>query len=150
MSNSIFTVGAPGIDVDKIVADINKSVAQKMKDGIYTDPRIARAERTNMANLKNEEDFLAFYLDCLRDAVIIDISDFDIRERRSTFPAILKAVKKGIWKLLKFYTYRLWSQQNQTNALLLSAIEGIESRYKDKIRNLEERIAKIEGKTPNK
>lgn len=150
MNRPMFEIGAGGLDADKIVAEIQASVAEKMKNGMYADARIARAERTNIANLKNDEDFMTFYLECLRDAVAVDINDFEIHEKRAIFSRLLITLKKVIWKLLKFYTYRLWSQQNQTNTLLLSAVECLEERYRDKIRKLEERIACLESKDEQK
>ncbi|MDD4873211.1 MAG: hypothetical protein PHR77_21870, partial [Kiritimatiellae bacterium] len=78
--------------------------------------------------------------------VEVDINDFEIHERRALFSSLLISLKKLIWKMLKFYTYRLWSQQNQTNTLLLSAVESLEDRYCDKINKLEERITKLEQK----
>jgi len=144
MSDSTFTIGAPGIDTDKIVADIKATVAQKIENGIYADPRIAKAERHNLLHLKNDEAFLDFYLECLRDAVFVDIGDFEIVERRARFAAFFVRLKRAIWGLLKFYTYRLWSQQNQVNGLLLSAIEGLDEAQKEKLSLLEKRIAKLE------
>jgi hypothetical protein len=145
MSDPLFEIGAPGIDVDKIVTDIRASVEQKKEQGLYTDARVARAERTNLANLKDQEDFLSFYLECLRDAALVDINDFEIYERRQRFGRLLVLLKRLIWKLLKFYTYRLWSQQNHVNGLLLSAIEGIDSSTKAKIKELEDRIEELEA-----
>ena len=144
MSESIFEIGADGFDVDRVVAEIRDTVERKMEQGVYTDARVARAERTNLDNIKDEEKFLGFYLECLRDAVFVDITDFDIIERRSRFSRAFIAVKLLLWKMLKFYTYRLWSQQNQVNGLLLSAIEGVESRYREKLGELEERLARVE------
>ena len=145
MTDAGFEIGAEGIDTAAIVADIRRTVADKMRRGLYTDGRIARAERANLANLKDEEEFLAFYLECLQDAVFVDISDFQIVERRSRLSALFVVLKRLIWKLLKFYTYRLWSQQNQVNGLLLAAIEGTESRYRERINALEARIAALEA-----
>ena len=145
MNEAVFTIHAPGVDTAKIVEEIQATVADKRARGLYHDPRVARAERTNLANLKNDADFLSFYLECLREAVFVDISDFEIVERRARFSFLLKALKRTIWKLLKFYTYRLWSQQNQVNGLILSAIESTESRHQEKIRELEERLAKLEA-----
>lgn len=146
MSNdSMFTIGADGIDVAKLVEDIRKTVAEKRAKGLYADPRIARAERTNLAQLKNDAEFMSLYMECLRDAVNIDINDFPIVERRGRFSKLLVLFKKIIWKLLKFYTYRLWSQQNQANDLLLSAIEDTQAKYAGKIKDLEERIARLEA-----
>ena len=141
--DSIFDVGADGVDAARIVAEIRATVAEKMARGVYTDPRVARAERMNLLNLKTEENFLSFYLECLRDSVFVDINDFEIVERRRSFGSLLVAFKRGIWALLRFYTYRLWSQQNQVNGLLLAAIEGVETKYRDKIKELEDKIARM-------
>ena len=48
--------------------------------------------------------------------------------------------------MLKFYTYRMWSQQNQVNGLLLSALESGESKNQEKVDKLEKRIAVLEKK----
>lgn len=144
MNDTTFTIGAAGIDAASIVADIRASVAEKIRTGRYTDARIARAERMNLQNLRDEEEFLDFYLECLRDAIFVDINDFEILERRARFGPLLVALKRTIWKLLKFYTYRLWSQQNLVNGLLFSAMETAENRNRNRIRELEARIAKLE------
>ena len=88
---------------------------------------------------------LSVYLACLRDAVFVDINDFDIRERRRLGAGLLVALKRGVWKLLKFYTYRLWSQQNQVNGLLLAAKEEIDARYRERLQELEARLARLES-----
>ena len=147
MSESVFQVGAPGVEVERLVADIQAAVARKADQGEYADARIARAERLNLANLKDDEDFLACYIRSLREAAFVDINDFDIIERRSTCAGLLVALKKVIWKLLKFYTYRLWSQQNQVNGMLLGAFETLENRYSSRIKELESRIAQLEQKS---
>ena len=144
MSKPIFEIGAQGVDTAKIVADIQAAVSKKIEDGVYADARIARAERTNLVNLRGEDQFLGFYLKCLHDAVFVDISDFEIRERRRYFAPMLIRLKKVIWGLLKFYTYRLWSQQNQINGLIVTATEGLDEKYAAKVKDLEARIAKLE------
>jgi len=144
--NPLFEIHAAGVDTAAIVAEIRATVADKMAKGVYTDTRVARAERTNLMNLNDEENFLTFYLECLRESVFVDINDFDILERRRTLGSLLVGLKRLIWKMLKFYTYRLWSQQNQVNGLLLSAVEGIENKYRDKIKELEAKVARLESK----
>ena len=142
----MFDISAPGVNAENIVSEIQAAVARKIEDGVYADARIARAERTNLAQLRNEEQFLGFYLRCLRDAVFVDISDFEIRERRKGLAPFLIRLKKTIWSLLKFYTYRLWSQQNQVNGLFVTAIEGLDEKSTEKIKKLEARIAELEKK----
>ncbi len=141
-------IGADGVDTARIVREIKDSVARKASDGAYADARIARAERLNLVNLKDDEEFLAFYLRSLREASFVDINDFEIRERRASLAApFLVRLKKTIWKLLKFYTYRLWSQQNTVNGLLVTGMESLDEKYEDKIKRLEARIAELESRT---
>lgn len=144
----MFEIGAGKVDVQRLMAEIQETVTAKMQSGAYAGAQLARAERFNLMNLKKDENFLDFYMESLREAVFIDINDFEIRERRTAFAPLLVRLKKLIWSLLKFYTYRLWSQQNQVNGLLLSATEEVDRKYRDKVKSLEERLAKLETKLP--
>jgi len=144
MTEPLFQIGAQGVDVERLMTDIQAAVARKMERGVYHDAHIAQAERSNLANLQDDEAFLRYYLDCLRNAVFIDINDFEICERRRLGAGLLVGFKKILWKLLKFYTYRLWSQQNQVNGLLVTALEGLDEKYRNRLRDLERRLADLE------
>jgi hypothetical protein len=148
MSTGPFEIGADGLNVDKLVDDIRATVAAKMQSGAYVGAQLARAERFNLMNLKKDENFFEFYMESLREAVYVDINDFEIRERRAIASSFLVRLKKIIWNLLKFYTYRLWSQQNQVNGLLLSATEEVNHKYQSRIKVLEERLAALESRLP--
>ena len=137
-------IGADGIDVHRLEEEILAAVAAKRASGVYDDDLVARAERNNLLALKDDESFMERYLVCLREIVPVDINDFEILERRSRLAPLSKALKKVIWKLLKFYTYRLWSQQNQTNNVLLAAIEIMDRRHKKEVAELRDRIAELE------
>ena len=143
----VLSLGAPGLDVERLVADLQATVDRKVRDGVYADARVARAEKTNLVHLRGSDDFLTFYLTCLRDAVFVDISDFEIRERRRVFGPLLVGLKTVLWKLLKFYTYRLWSQQNQVNGLVITALEGLEEQSAARIAALEKRLVELEKAT---
>ena len=143
-SGSFFQIGADGVDVEAVMARIQETVARKMESGAYRDTRVALAEKSNLVNIKDDESFLKFYLECLRSAVCVDINDFEIRERRRFGSGFLVALKKAVWALLKFYTYRLWSQQNQVNGLLVTALEGMDEKYRNRLRDLERRLAALE------
>lgn len=137
-------IGADGIDAEALVRELQRRVDEKIAAGVYADSRIAAAERTNLAQLKSDEQFAGFYLQCLRDAVYVDISDFEIRERRRLWAPLLVPLKKVLWSMLKFYTYRLWSQQNEVNGLLVTALESVDEKYAEQIRRLETRVAELE------
>jgi len=143
MEKPTITIGAEGIDTESVVKSIRDSVNEKMKSGFYSDPAISRAERTNIANISTDEEFLALFLENLRDTAFVDINDFDITERRTTMPGLLVMTKKLIWKMLKFYTYRLWSQQNQVNGIMLAAMEGMHSSFRKRMAALESEIADL-------
>ena len=143
--NPAISIGADGIDAGAVVAQIQAEVARKRAAGAYDEARVARAERNNLLTLKDDASFMEQYLLCLRQIVAVDINEFEIIEKRGRFEPALVRLKKAIWKLLKFYTFRLWSQQNQTNALLLAAVEIMETRHRREIAGLRERIAKLEG-----
>lgn len=142
--SSLFTAHAPGVDVEAIVRDIEATVARNLEEGVYDDAAVARAERSNLATLQDHDEFLAFYLKCLREAALVDISDFEIRERRRGWAPVLVGFKKVLWNLLKFYTYRLWSQQNQVNSLLVTALDNLDQKYAKKIAALEKQLAERE------
>ena len=148
MTKPLFEIGAGGVDAEKIVREIQDTVARKSDEGLYADARVARAERANLANLRDDEEFLGFYLRSLREASFVDINDFEIRERRETALApLLVKLKKAIWSLLRFYTYRLWSQQNNVNGLLVTGVETLDEKYGKKIKQLEARVAQLEGRS---
>jgi hypothetical protein len=149
-NSHLISIGADGVDAEKIMADIKARVAEKTARGAYRDLRIARAEKTNLVNLSDDESFLKYYLECLRNAVFVNINDFEIRERRRFGSAFLVALKKIIWNILKFYTYRLWSQQNQINGLLLTAVESLDEKYRARIEKLERQLAAAETQPNSK
>ena len=141
-----FSIGADGIDVQKIVTEIQEKVARNREAGVYDEARVARAERNNLLTLKDDESFMEQYILCLRQIVPVDINDFEIIEKRGRLAPLIIRLKRTIWKLLKFYTFRMWSQQNQTNSLLLAAIEIMETRHNREMTELKERISALEEK----
>lgn len=149
MDEDIFQIGAEGVDTEKIVREIQARVARKREQGVYADARVARAERSNLIHLRHDEQFLTTYLQSLREAAFVDIADFEIRERRAWLAPLLVPLKRLIWKALKFYTYRLWSQQNQINGLLLTAVEALDEKYATRLRALEEEVRKMRGAPPS-
>jgi hypothetical protein len=149
MEQPLFTVNAPGVDVEAVLRDIRETVERKTREGVYADPRIALAERHNLANLQDAGELLRFYLTCLRDSVNININDYVIQDRRGGWAGrMLVRFKTALWKMLKFYTYRLWAQQNQANGLLVTAIETAVSNSDRRLAELEARLAKLEAGRP--
>lgn len=150
----ILSVSTPGVDASALVASIRKTIERKTAEGWYNDAIILRAERANLLTMKGDEDFLEFFLRSLRLCVFVDIGDMEIHEKRRFFAGFFVKLKKAIWALLRFYTYRLWSQQNQANGMFVTAFDVLldqnkarEKELLDRIKMLEKRIEKLEGGT---
>ena len=150
MDDKPITIGADGINVDEIVAQIRKRVEERRNAGYYDEASVICAERFNLSNMADDDEFIEHYMKCLRQAMQVDINDFEIVEHRARFAPLLKKLKKTIWALLRFYTYRLWSQQNQINNMLIAALEISDKRSRTRIRALEERVAALESKLSGK
>lgn len=154
MADSYIKIGADGINAEQIVEQIRQRAAEHRQNRDYDFEVIARAERFNLSNVKDNSEFLDHYLGCLGLLTQVDINAYEIVEHRQRFAFFFKKLKKGIWSLLKFYTYHLWSQQNQVNCLLHSSIQLVEKsegdlikRMQARIDKLEERLAELENKT---
>ncbi|NLB54678.1 MAG: hypothetical protein GX811_02740 [Lentisphaerae bacterium] len=150
MEKEVFSISTDNIDVSKIIDEIKKTVARKTDEGLYSASDIVAAERSNIEALHKSADFTGKFIKSLRNEIIVDINDFPIHERRRVLGAPLRWMKVSLWKLLKFYTYRLWSQQNHINGLLLTALDGIEDKYSARIKELEARISELEQQTGEK
>jgi len=147
-NRSLFDIGTTEVDTEALLSSIRTAIEQKKAKGAYSDPRLAKPERIDLRQFQNHEAFLECYLQSLREAVFVDINDFEITERRRVAGSLLVSLKRILWKCLKFYTYRLWSQQNEINGLLLSAIEATDERYRARIKELEDRLAMAESRKP--
>ena len=144
MKDPAFKINDADPAVAKSVKDAVELTVQKNKNGSYNDACIAPDDTSSLISLKDNQDFAGYYIDNLKDSIYVDISDFNIIERRARFGGLFTGLKRLIWNLLKFYTYRLWSQQNQINGLLLSAVDGIDTKYRDRIKKLEDKVASLE------
>ena len=131
-------------DLKTIMNEIRATVERKRAEGAYDDERIARAERLNVERLKDEDSFVDFYLDGLHHIFLVNINDFPIRTHRGLLGAPIVLLKKTIWKMLKFYTYRLFSQQNQINGQIVCALDGLNKKVNRRLEKIEERLARIE------
>jgi len=126
--SEIFEIGAEGVDVKKIMAEIEERVARKKEAGIYDCYDLSRIETLELSKIKSEAEYLNYLMKVIQQTWDIDIGDFPIYSKGGIFgkPAVM--FKKIIWKLLKFYTYRLFSQQKEFNCQVANAISSLKSK----------------------
>jgi hypothetical protein len=135
-----------GKDIDnKSMADRIVQTAQSRHDKAkLTWQQLHEGRIAAPSEYPSNEAFLDALLTILQDTAFVNFGDFDIIERRKYFGRPLVALKKTIWSLLRFYTFRLWSQQNEVNGFLLSSIQVIRENANEKIAKLEARIDELE------
>lgn len=144
MAETQIKIGADGIDAEAIVKKIRERADARRASGEFNSEDFVRAERYNLSSVKDDADFFDRYLACLCLISQVDINDFEIVERRARFSGLLRRFKKTIWSVLKFYTYRLWSQQNQVNGVFNAAIGLVAKRDGEQIDKLKARISELE------
>ncbi len=146
MNESEIKIGADGIDAEEIVRKIRERAEARRNSGVFDMDAVVRAERFNLSVVKDNADFFDRYIASLGVVFNVDINDFEIIEHRSRLAPLLKRFKKGIWSILKFYTYRLWSQQNQVNKLFHSALELMAKRDSEQLKAMQARIDDLEAR----
>ena len=138
--DDIFRIDTPGVNVDEVMAEIRRRAEEKRKTGDYNRGRLSSLAHLETANLKTSDEVLDYYLKTLVAASEIDITDFEIESKTPFFGRPVVWLKKIIWKLLKFYTYRLFSQQKDYNARVALILQGMDRRYSRRLEELEKSL----------
>lgn len=138
--NDTFKIDTSGVDAEEVVAEVRRRVEAKRAAGVYgrRDPAAAALPQT--AAPATGEEVLDYYLNHLPDAAEIDITDFEIESKTPFFGRPVVWLKKIIWKLLKFYTFRLFSQQKDYNARVAVVLQELDRRYSRRLEALEKKL----------
>lgn len=140
MSEKIFEIGAEGIDVEKIMAQIRARIEEKKKSGAYAQYDLSGISKLELENIASEEEFLNYYTEVLQRTCDINIGDFPIINEGGLVGQIEVLTKKILWKLLKFYTYRLFTQQKEFNAQVTSAFLSLRKVMDQRFKEIHERL----------
>ena len=142
--NGQFQIGDRRVEIQEVMAQIRRRVEEKRARGVYRCYAEAGYE-PDTAALKRSHDHFDYYLETIFLAAEIDISDFEIESKARLIGWSAVCLKKLIWKLLKFYTFRLFSQQRDFNTRTALIVQGMERRYSRQLGELEARIKVLEG-----
>ena len=135
-----FRITGDAINVTEIMEKLKQRVKEKREAGLYDKYNLSKASRLGIDEIQSEEEFLEYYLKLIEETADVDISDFEIVSKGGLQGRFIVGVKTIIWKLLKFYTYRLFSQQKEFNAQAVNTIMSLNK----KIDKLSEKISKTE------
>jgi len=94
----------------------------------------------------SDADYLAILIRLMRRREDSDTRDFDVPRRAGRAGALLAAVKKALWKLLRYQHDRMAFQQNLFNELTVSALEYEAARRQQEHEELIRRVAELEAR----
>lgn len=145
MNQEVFKIESRAIDVEDLMKKIQSRVESKEKSGTYDLFNLENLPQLELSDIKNEEDMLKYSLKVIQRSCEINIGDYPIvQDGKGFIPAIEVVVKKVIWKLLRFYTFRMFSQQKEFNHQVVNVALSIKKYYDEKTQKLEARISQLE------
>lgn len=138
-----FDIKGIDADQDKIQDEINNCISQKEKSGAYVNLNLSSDNKLDFTDITNEDKFTEYYLKVIKRTWAIDINDFEITRKNGLKGFLEFNLKKIIWKLLKFYTYRLWSQQIEFNSQIKNSLIAIHNDFNAKISRIKKEIDQL-------
>jgi hypothetical protein len=119
-----FGLTAPALDAEALVGRIRDRVEEKRRSGSYEGYDLEGIAALDFEKELSEEDFLRYYLQVVERLSDVNYGDFEIVPKGGPFGRIEVLLKKTIWKLLRFYTYRLFSQQREFDCQVAEALQS--------------------------
>lgn len=133
-----FKIRLSEIDLKSLENNINEKIKLRQEQGVYDHYDLSKVMHYKLLSTVNVKERLNEYLKAVRRSWAIDINDFEICVKHKGFKGLLELfLKKIIWKMLKFYTYRLFIQQREFNFQIANTIILIKEEYEKKISELE-------------
>lgn len=144
-SRTTFTISADGIDVQKIMERIRERVEKKRAAGVYDKYNLDKVTRLEVTEAKSDEDFLRYYLKIIRKTYLLNIDDFEIPSKGGILGKPLVWLKKIIWNMLKFYTYRMFTQQREFNLQIVHTLVALNRKIDKNHRELMQKLEQLKG-----
>ena len=139
-----FKVVAKGVNVEEIMQEIRERVAKKKEAGVYDKINLDGLTVKDIGELKKEQDFLNYYVELIQHTCDIDIGDFDIPSKGGLFGKPVAKFKRFVWIILRFYTYRLFSQQKEFNFQLVNTLMSLNKKLDEIVKELSGKVAELE------
>ena len=119
-----YRITAPALDAEALVREVRERVRRKEDEGAYRDYDTEGVTALDYEKDLGEEDFLRYHLQVVERLSDVNYGDFDIVSKGGPFGRLEVLLKKTIWKLLRFYTYRLFSQQREFDCQVAEALQS--------------------------
>jgi hypothetical protein len=146
----IFEINDPEIDVQKIMARIGRAIEEKKKKGLYSEEKLAEAEKLKIKDSPDRNDFMK---QCISTAEALSFIDLD--NYRFGIPAILNrpvlghlvlTFKSVVRRFLRFHTRGVFHQQIEFNRQAVELVKWLNER----VEGLESEIEKLKKELKNR
>lgn len=137
-----FKIRESALDLQALDSEIRFKIKQRQELGVYEHYDLTKVTHLLLRDIRNPREFLKQHLGAIIRSWAIDINDFEIIRKKEGVAGHLEVLlKKVIWKLLKFYTYRLFSQQREYNFQISNTLTLMEKHYREKLDSLQKELA---------
>ena len=133
------------IQPDVIREAILKPVRERHDKGVYEHFDMTRVIACELLDVKDPASLLPALLKGLGYSHAIDINLFTIPVKPGLLGKLAYPVKRVIWQLLKFYTFRLFHQQREWNADLQLGLRYLAMNHERRVALLREEINRLAG-----
>lgn len=137
----LFKTKESALDLDALDGEIRFKIKQRQELGVYEHYDLTKVTHLLLKDIRDPDEFFRQHLASIIRSWAIDINDFEIiRKKEGVIGNLEVLFKKIIWKLLKFYTYRLFSQQREYNFQISNTLSLMERHYREKLNTLEKEL----------
>ncbi len=139
---NVFKTRESSLDMEAVDREIHFQIKQRQELGVYEHYDLTKVTHLLLRDIRDPGEFFRQHLAAIVRSWAIDINDFEIiRKKEGILGNLEILLKKVIWKLLKFYTYRLFSQQREHNFQISNTVTLMEKHYREKLSALEKELA---------
>lgn len=147
MSNAprpFFEIRSTSIPTDALAQRIEGKIEERERTGGHAGLDMNVMTPIDLTGEKGEGQLIPFYLTSIQQAWPIDMNDFPIPRKPGFGGTVEWTLKKVLWKLLKFYTFRMFSQQREFNSQVSHAMGAIHKDYNAKLNDLRQQLRTLE------
>ncbi len=146
-SKLFFEIQGTTLCQEELAERIEKNIRDR--EAVYALYDLKKIAPFDLLDIQDESQFLQFYLKAILRTWAIDINDFSIPRKPGFVGAAELVLKKTLWKLLKFYTFRLFSQQREFNSQVSYTLAAIHKDYTARVYTLQKQILALKDKVNN-
>ena len=130
--DEVFEIKDAEINVEEIMGKIRENVERRKKEGLYSEEKLAEAERLKIGDTPELADFIRHYIKTAEVLCNIDIEHYKFGIppflNRPVLGHMVLAMKSFVRRFLRFHTRGVFNQQIEFNRQIVQLIKGLYDR----------------------